>query len=83
VIRTEIFMAERVLLGDLVAFQLARKARSATQSVKLKYGAEHLAHDLRRQLDPEGAGNAISGQVAILVLAIDVDVPWVREHVGL
>jgi hypothetical protein len=50
VIRTDIFVSERVLFSDLVPFQLAREAWAATNPVKLKYSMQNLAHDLRRQL---------------------------------
>jgi hypothetical protein len=83
VVRTEIFVAERVLLGDLVAFQSARKARSTTYAVKLKHSTEYLAHDFGRQLDPKGACHSVASQVAVLGLAMDVDSIWVREHMGL
>ena len=83
VVCTEVFEAERVFFGDLVALQLARLAWSAAHMVKLEYSTEDLAHNLRRQLDPERPGNSIPGQVAILGLPIDVDGVRVREHMGL
>ena len=82
-IRTEVFVTERVLLGDLVALQRARETWPATDALKLKYSTQHLAHDLRRQLNTKGTGNAIPSQVPVLRLAIDVHSPWVREHVRL
>ena len=83
VVRAEIFVAERVLLIDYVAFQRARKARSTTQSVNLEYGTEYLAHNLRRQLNTKGTSNSVPDQVAVLGLAIGVDTGRVGEHVRL
>ena len=83
VVPTEIFVTERVHLANLVAFELARMARPATQAVKLEHGTEHLAHNLRRNSNSKGAGNSVPGQVAVLGLTIDVDGPWLGEHVGL
>jgi hypothetical protein len=69
-IRTEVFIAKRVFFSNLVALQTARRVWSTTYMVKLKHSTEHLAHDLRRQLDAEGPSNSIPGQVAILVQVI-------------
>lgn len=82
-VRTEIFVAERVLLSDLVAFQNSRMTRSTTYAVKLENSTEYLAHDFGRQLDPKRACHSVASQVPVLGPAIDVDSPWVREHVGL
>ena len=83
VVRAEVLVPLRLLCGDLVAIQVANGAWRPAHAVELEHGAEHLAHDLRRQLDSERASDAVTGQVAILRLAFHIDRAWVREHVGL
>ncbi len=83
VVSAKVFVPQRVLCGDLVAFQVAREASSPAHAVKLEHSAEHLAHDLRRQLDPKRAGDAVAGEIAISRLAFHIDRVRGREHVGL
>jgi hypothetical protein len=83
VVRAKVLMAERVLLSDLVAFERARRRGPTAYVVELEHSTEHLAHDLRRQLDAERAGDSVTGQVTLLGLAIHVNGRWIREHAGL
>ena len=83
VVSAEVLVPQRVLCGDLVAFQVAREAFCPAHAVKLEHCAEHLAHDLRRQLASERAGDAVTGEVTIFRLAFHIDSVRVREHVGL
>jgi len=82
-VRTEIFVTECVHLGDLVALQISGKAWSTTNAVKLEHSTKNLAHDFGRQLDPKGACHSVASQVVVLELAMDVDGPWIGEHMGL
>ena len=83
VVTVEVLVPQRVLCGNLVAFQLAHAARCPAYSIALEHGTEHLGHDLRRQLDSKRTSDAVAGEVAISRLAIYIDRAWVREHVGL
>jgi hypothetical protein len=82
-VRTEIFVTERVHLANLVAFQSSSEAWSTTYAVKLKHSTEDLAHDFGRQLNPKGACHSVTSQVVVLEFAIDVDGLWIGEHMGL
>ena len=72
-----------VLCSNLVAVQLASKARCPAHSITLEHGTEHLAHNLRRQLDSKRTSDAVASEVAISRLTVHIDRARVREHIGL
>jgi hypothetical protein len=88
-VRTEVFVTECVHLGDLVAFQSSGEAwfvikpNPTTYAVKLKHSTKNLAHDFGRQLDSKGACHSVTSQVLVPGLAMNVDSPWIGEHMGL
>ena len=72
-----------VLCSNLVAVQLASKARCPAHAITFEHGTEHLAHNLRRQLDSKRTSDAVASEVAIPRLTIHIDRARVREHIGL
>jgi hypothetical protein len=79
-VSAEIFVPQRVLRVDLVAFQAALEALSPAHTTQHGHGAEHLAQDLCRQLGSERASDAVIGEVR---LSAQIDRTWVWEHVWL
>ena len=83
IVSVKVLIPQRVLCRNLVAFQMARVAMCPANTVQLEHGAEHLAHDLRRQVDPEGTSDAITSEVAVFRFAMHIDCVRVRENLGL
>jgi hypothetical protein len=82
-VNVEVLVPQRVLCGNLIPVQLAHEARCPAYIVTLEHSTEHLAHDLRRQLDPKRTIDAVAGEVEIFRLAIHIHRVWVWEHAGL